>query len=120
VKDTNPYWQAPLDWKFPELRFNGNSLSDVIDFLRDVAGSRPTGAVATGASTGIVVDWKALDAAGIKRTAPITLRIRDIPLREAIQLVIFSASDGKAIASLSLDDEYRDIEIKVEPVPKNP
>jgi type II secretory pathway component GspD/PulD (secretin) len=79
--------QAQLDHHLPELRFNANSLSDVIDFLRDVTG------------TNIYVDWPALERASIAKDAPVTARLRDIKFSKALEL-IFKSVEGE-------DDDHK-------------
>jgi general secretion pathway protein D len=79
--------QAQLDHHLPEVRFNANGLSDVIDFLRDVTG------------TNIYVDWAALERASIAKDAPVTARLRDIKFSKALEL-IFKSVEGE-------DDDHK-------------
>ncbi len=79
--------QAQLDRHLPELRFNANALSDVIDFLRDMTG------------TNIYVDWPALERASIAKDAQVTARLRDIKFSKALEL-IFKSVEGE-------DDEHK-------------
>jgi type II secretory pathway component GspD/PulD (secretin)/tetratricopeptide (TPR) repeat protein len=79
--DEDQALQAQLDRHLPEVRFNANALSDVIDFLRDVSGAN------------IYVDWKALEAASIARDAPVTAKLRDIKFSKALEL-IFKSVEG--------------------------
>jgi general secretion pathway protein D len=79
--------QALMDKRLPELRFNANGLSDVIDFLRDVTGAN------------IYVDWAALERASIAKDAPITARLRDIKFSKALE-IIFKSVEGD-------DDDHR-------------
>jgi general secretion pathway protein D len=79
--------QAQLDRRLPELHFNANSFSDVIDFLRDVTGAN------------IYVDWPALERASISRDAPVTARLRDIKFSKALELV-FKSVEGE-------DDDHK-------------
>jgi len=85
--DTNPEatlktiekLQKPL----PELRFSGNPLSDVIDFLRDVTAAN------------IYVDWAQLEKAGIGKDAQISLRLKDAKLATVLDAVAKAAGpDG--------------------------
>jgi hypothetical protein len=75
-----------LDATLPELRLDGVALSDAIDFLRDVSDAN------------IVVNWKALEEAGVSRDVPVTLHLRNISLRRAMQLVLSEASGGDKLA----------------------
>jgi hypothetical protein len=79
-----------LDATLPELRLDGVALSDAIDFLRDVSDAN------------IVVNWKALEEAGVSRDASVTLHLRNITLRKAMQLVLSEASGGDKL-SFTLD-----------------
>jgi uncharacterized membrane protein YgcG len=79
-----------LDATLPELRLDGVSLADSIDFLRDVSDAN------------IVVNWKALEEAGVSRDAPVTLHLRNISLRKAMQLILSEASGGDKL-SFTLD-----------------
>jgi type II secretory pathway component GspD/PulD (secretin)/tetratricopeptide (TPR) repeat protein len=79
--------QAQLDRHLPELRFNANGLSDVIEFLRDVTGAN------------IYVDWAALERASIAKDAPVTARLRDIKFSKALEL-IFKSVEGE-------DDDHK-------------
>lgn len=68
--------RAILDRVLPEVTFDGVGLSDVIDFLRDFT------------NTNIFVNWRALEAAGIDRNAPVTLRIKDVKFSKALQVIL--------------------------------
>jgi hypothetical protein len=68
----DPETAAMLDAKIPDARFDNTALSDVIDFLHD----------ATRAN--IVVDWRSIEAAGIERSTPITLNLRNVSFKDAL------------------------------------
>jgi hypothetical protein len=72
--------RAQLDRNLPECNFDGVGVADVIDFLRDVSGAN------------IFVNWKALADAGVDKNAVVTLRIRNIRLGDALDLVLTSAA----------------------------
>src|SRR5688572_29568783 len=76
--------KAHLDRRLPELRFDGVALADVVDFMRDVTGAN------------VFVNWQAIEKAGGKRDAPVTLRLRDVPFRTALDKIVASASTPKA------------------------
>jgi beta-lactamase regulating signal transducer with metallopeptidase domain len=69
---------AGLDRRLPEIRFNANALSDVIDFLRDTTNAN------------IYVDWAALKVAGVGKETPVTARLRDIKFGKALELIFKS------------------------------
>ena len=64
----------------PELRFHGESLSDIIDFLRDVSG------------VPFIVDWDALAKAGVKKSTPVTANAKNLKFKDAITMILDSAS----------------------------
>jgi beta-lactamase regulating signal transducer with metallopeptidase domain/type II secretory pathway component GspD/PulD (secretin) len=72
-----------LDRRLPEINFEGQGLSDVIDFLRDVSGAD------------FAVDWRALEAAGIEKDTPVTARLRNITLAKALNVLLGDAGGGK-------------------------
>ena len=74
--------EAQLARRVPELNFDAVALADVIDFLRDVSGAN------------IFVDWKALEAAGMDRTTPVSMRARNVAFSHALDMVLQSASGG--------------------------
>jgi len=82
IKVKDKQMQAQLDRVMPELNFQGVSLSDVVDFMRDVSGAN------------IVPNWKSLEAAGIDRNSPVTLRVRNIHFSKALSLVFQEAAGG--------------------------
>jgi hypothetical protein len=83
--------KAQLDRRLPEFRVDGVALEDVVDFLRDVTGAN------------VFVDWRAVEKAGIQRTAPVTLRQRDVPFRTALDKVVESVSTPKAKLAWATD-----------------
>jgi type II secretory pathway component GspD/PulD (secretin) len=68
--------QALLEKKLPELNFDKLPLKDVINFLQDVTGAN------------IAVDWAVLEKAGIKKSAPVTARLRDISMGKALSTIL--------------------------------
>ena len=72
----DPVAKAALDKPVPEIKAKHIPTSDVVDFLRDVTGAN------------MFVDWRGLQAAGVKRTTPVTLRAHDVTLSDALLLII--------------------------------
>ena len=68
-----------LDRPLPEVRFEQIPLGDTIDFLRDITAAN------------IFVNWRALEVAGVTRKQPVTLRLREAPLRTVLWLLLESA-----------------------------
>src|SRR4051812_8164780 len=74
-----------LSQRLPELRFQGVTLGDAIEFLRDVSG------------TNMTVNWKALESTGVTKDTPINIHLAGISLRKALDMVLNDASGGDAI-----------------------
>ena len=74
-----------LDRAVPELKFNGESLSDIIDFLRDTSG------------VPFVVDWDALARAGVKKTSPVTVDAKNLKFKDAITMILDNASQKPGV-----------------------
>src|SRR5213075_1439176 len=83
--------QAILDHRMPELKLNAVALSDALDFLRDATGGN------------IVVDWKNLEAAGIAKSAPVTLRLRDVKVSKALKTIL-SGVGGDVKLDFEIED----------------
>lgn len=77
--------RAQLAERLPELRFQGTTLGDAIDFLRDVS------------QANIVVNWKALDAIGVSKDTPLNLHLADISLAKSLDLILDEASGGDSV-----------------------
>ncbi|MGA2497823.1 MAG: M56 family metallopeptidase [Tepidisphaeraceae bacterium] len=92
--NTNTRWvEDQLGGKrLQELRFDGIALEEVVDFLRDVSGAN------------ITVNWKAIEAAGIKKAAPVTVRLRDIKFGKALSEILANVSGGKVRLAYTFDD----------------
>lgn len=84
--------QAQLDRSLPELSFEGVGFGDVVDFLRDVSGAN------------IFVNWKSLEAANIDRTAPVTLKLRNVKFAKALNLILANVSGGATKLGYTIDD----------------
>lgn len=67
-----------LEQKLPEVNFAEVALSDVFDFLRDVT------------SANIFVNWRALEAAGTDKNAPVTLRLKNVAFGKVLDLLLDS------------------------------
>ena len=74
-----------LSQRWPELRFQGVTFGDAIEFLRDVSG------------TNMTVNWRALEAAGVSKDTPINIHLAGITLRKALDMVLNDAAGGDAI-----------------------
>ena len=77
--------------RLPELNFQAIPFSDAIDFLRDVTGMN------------INVNWQVFEAAGIDRNTPITIRLRDVTIEQALRQLLRQAGGGNIPLVFSLD-----------------
>jgi len=67
---------AKLNTVLPELNFKTIGVGDTVDFLRDVSGAN------------IFVNWRALEAAGVTKKTPISVRVRQMPLHECLRAIL--------------------------------
>lgn len=74
-----------LDKSLPEIRFQDVAFADVIDFLRDTT------------QANIFVNWKALEAAGIDRNAPVSTRLRNVKFSKVLRTILDSLGGGATI-----------------------
>ncbi len=77
--------QAMLDRRLPEVNFNANALSDILDFMKDVTGTK------------FDTDWKAMEAGGLTKDSPVTLRMRNVRTGEALLLTLIVSGAGPEI-----------------------
>lgn len=75
----NEFERTFLRRALPEAAFDGVGLSDVLQFIQDVTGTR------------IQPDWKELKAAGVEREAPVSIRTRDLTVAQTMHLVLAAA-----------------------------
>jgi hypothetical protein len=83
---------ALLARKLPEVNFDQASISEVINFLRDASGSN------------LVVDWRALESAGVKQNTNVTLQLRNVSFRKALETALFLASGDQDLLDYQADD----------------
>ena len=88
--DVDPRVVAQIDRNLPEIRFTGQALADVIDFLRDVSGAN------------IVVNWHALEPAGISKETPVKLQAKDVKLRDALKQILDQVGTDKGKAEFTI------------------
>jgi hypothetical protein len=67
---------AKLNRVLPEVNASAIALGDVVDFLRDVTGAN------------IFVNWRALEAAGVTKSTPVSLRVRQMPFHECLRIML--------------------------------
>jgi hypothetical protein len=74
--------KAMLNRKLPEVKFENVPLADVVDYLRDVT------------SANIFVHWRALEAAGVDKTAPVTMGLKNVGFRDVLSLLVREQGSG--------------------------
>jgi uncharacterized membrane protein YgcG len=80
-----------LSRTLPEMNFDGVALTDAIDFLRDITDAN------------IVVNWKALEGAGVTPETLVNIKLRGVSLRKALSLLLSEAGGGEGI-TYTIDD----------------
>jgi len=86
--------QAPrtaLAQRLPEVKFQEVTLSDCLDYFRDVT------------DTNIHVNWRALESIGIGRDMTVSLDLRSVSLRTALRLTL-SQVDPANMTAVFLDE----------------
>jgi hypothetical protein len=81
-----------LDRRFSEVSFDGTPLDKALDILREPL------------KVNIVVNWVALHKLDVEPTTPITLRLKDVTLRQALAVVITLIGDGKPQIGYRIDE----------------
>src|SRR4051794_26247153 len=74
-----------LNSVLPATNLDNVSLNDAIDFLRDVSGAN------------IHVNWRALEGIGVGKDTQVNVRLRSVPLRKVLDLVISEAGAGTGL-----------------------
>lgn len=80
-----------LDARVTALSFDEAALSDVFDFLAELAG------------VNVVVRWERLAELGVRRDAPITLRVRNMRLGQVLWFVLNEAAPDRVRLAYRLD-----------------
>src|SRR5829696_3093785 len=75
--------RSALGKKIPEIRLAGVSLSDALDFIREVSGAN------------IHVNWRALELLNVTRQTPVTLRLTDVTIRRALRSLLDETPAGE-------------------------
>jgi hypothetical protein len=91
----NPTRRA-LNQTLPELKFDGVSFADALDFLRDVSGAN------------ISVNWKAVNGIGVTADQTVNLRLRQVSLRKALALLLGEVGGGDTL-TYDVDEGVIDI-----------
>jgi hypothetical protein len=68
----------------PEINLDGVPLTDAIDFIRNSG------------KVNVVIDWQALQGAGVERATTVSLRLRDVSSDRALTEILALAGSGRA------------------------
>ena len=90
-RGANAQARVSLDRQLPAINFANVAMRDAIDFLRDVSGAN------------IHVNWRAIEASGIGPDTVINIKLRQVPLRKVLRLLLSEAAGGESLA-FYLDD----------------
>ena len=74
-----------LDRRLPEVKFDNTPLDAAIETLRNEAHAN------------IIVHWRALEAASIDRSTPVSLHLRDVRLSKVLQDILNDAGGGNVV-----------------------
>ena len=99
-RSENRIVEAQLDRLVPEVMFEGVGLSDTLDFLRDISGAV------------LEVNWLAIEAAGVNRNTPISLKVVNVKFSKVIAEIVSQAGlafavDGSTIRISTRNDLSR-------------
>ena len=84
--------RATLARTMPELKFDGVAFSDAVDFLRDVTAAN------------LVVNWRALEGAGVTKDTVVNLKVRGVTLRKALSLLLAEAGGADGAITYTVED----------------
>jgi hypothetical protein len=87
-----PTMATAVRMRVPAVEFKQVPLADVFEFMRDTAGLN------------LYVNWPALEAAGIDRSIPISIRLRNIPLSKVLDLTLSQISAGRSAITWYVSD----------------
>jgi hypothetical protein len=75
-----------MNARLSSIRLDNAGLADALDYLRDVT------------KANVHVNWAALEAAGVDRGAPVTLSLRNVPVRKVLASLLAQASPNVPLA----------------------
>ena len=89
-EETDRLQKLLTEGKIESIRFNQHEFRDVVAYFRDLF------------NINIHVEWKALEAAGLSKTTPITLDLKNITFERALKVVLAELSGSVSGADAEL------------------
>jgi uncharacterized membrane protein YgcG len=86
-----------LDRDTPAVKLDSVAFKDALDFVQDLSGAN------------LHVNWAALQAAGVDKSAVIDLHVRGVPLRKVLNLILSEAAASNAVLTYYIDDDVIEI-----------
>lgn len=90
--ETNRVVRQRLKKAAPELRFDAVEFEQVIEQLRAMTGLN------------FVVNWSALEFAGVEKDREVSMILKDVPFEKALQLVLDDVGGGEVQLAYEIDD----------------
>ena len=90
--DDGPSMATAVRMRVPAVEFKQVALADAFEFMRDVA------------KLNLHVNWPALEAAGVDRSMPISINLRQIQLSKVLDLTLSQISAGRTPISWYVSD----------------
>ena len=89
--------RAALDKTIPSIKMDSVAFKDAIDFVQDLSAAN------------VHVNWGALEAAGVGKDALVSLNLRAVSLRKALNLILSEAAGGNSRLTYSIDENVIEI-----------
>lgn len=83
--------KAALAKVLPQVRLNAVSLSDAMDYMRSAM------------QVNLVVQWRALESAGIDRSTPVTVELRNIPAGNVLRHILQDVGGSSVRLGMMID-----------------
>jgi hypothetical protein len=80
-----PAAPSPANRAAPTANFTGVALGDAIDYIRDVT------------QANLHVNWRALEEVGVGKDTVVNLRLRNVPLKTVLRLMLNEAGGGTGL-----------------------
>ena len=89
--------KSALSKTIPSIKLDSVAFKDAIDFIQDLS------------TANVHVNWKALETAGVDKTALIDLHLHGVPLYKALDIILSEASGGNSTLTYTIEDNVIEI-----------